>query len=291
MIRAVRPWCEHFGVRKPGAVRTKIGGHRQPLAAAVRRHPHGAFFVLAYALSWGYWIPAALAGGRLSHFPGLLGPMVAAFVVAAVRQGRCGVRDLLRRMAKWRVPAVWYAVAAVPAAVGLALGGLALAGRGRPTVEDLSTMPGLPAIGWLGVLALVLIVNGYGEEVGWRGHAWPRLRERHTTAGAALILAILWAGWHLPTFWMDTGMRDFDLLILPGWLVGLAAGAVVLGWIYERTGSSLLIVALFHALINMAGATLATEGVPAVAVTIVVIGWAVAILRIEGATDRVRRSS
>ena len=152
-------------------------------------------------------------------------------------------------------------------------------------------MPGLPAIGWLGVLTLVLIVNGYGEEVGWRGHAWPRLRERHTTAGAALILAILWAGWHLPTFWMDTGMRDFDLLILPGWLVGLAAGAVVLGWIYERTGSSLLIVALFHALINMAGATLATEGVPAVAVTIVVIGWAVAILRIEGATDRVRRSS
>lgn len=66
---------------------------------------------------------------------------------------------------------------------------------------------------------------------------------------------------------------------------------MVLGWIYERTGSSLLIVALFHALINMAGATLATEGVPAVAVTIVVIGWAVAFLRIEGAADRVRRSS
>ena len=30
----------------------------------VRRHPLVSFFVLAYGLSWAYWIPLALAGVR-----------------------------------------------------------------------------------------------------------------------------------------------------------------------------------------------------------------------------------
>jgi len=54
------------------------------MAAVIRRHPLPAFFVLAYLFSWSYWIPLALAGGEGSHIPGLLGPMLAAFVVGAV---------------------------------------------------------------------------------------------------------------------------------------------------------------------------------------------------------------
>lgn len=254
------------------------------LAAAIRRYPLGAFLLFTYAYSWGYWIPVALTGGKLSHFPGLMGPMFAAFTVAAVAAGGAGPRDLVSRMARWRVPVRWYAAALVPGIVGLiAVVGLALAGGGWPSATQLSTMPGLPLVGWLGVLALVLVINGYGEEVGWRGHAWPRLRERHAMAGAALILAPLWALWHLPTFWIDSGMRGFDLLLIPGWIIGLASGAVVLGWLYERTNSSLLIVALFHALLNMGSATSATEGLPRIFVSVVVIAWAVVILRQEEA--------
>lgn len=261
---------------------TKVRGPR--LAAAVRRHPVGAFVFFAFAYSWGYWIPVALTGGKLSHFPGLLGPMLAAFTVAAVTNGVAGPRDLLARMGRWRVPIRWYAAAAVPAVAGLiGLGVLWATGRGTPSVAELSTMAGLPSVGWLGMFALVFVVNGYGEEVGWRGHAWPALRERHSMAGSATILAIYWAAWHVPTFWIDSGLRGFEPLLIPGWLIGLTAGAVVLGWLYERAGSSLLIVALFHALLNMASATPATEGFPSIVVTLVVIVWAVRILRAEAA--------
>jgi membrane protease YdiL (CAAX protease family) len=264
---------------------TKVGVPR--LAAVVRRHPFGAFLFFTFAYSWGYWIPVALAGGKLSHFPGLIGPMLAAFTVAAVSDGVAGPRDLLARMVRWRVPARWYAAAAVPGVAGLlGLGALSVTGRELPSVAELSTMAGLPSVGWLGVLALVFVVNGYGEEVGWRGHAWPRLRERHGMAGAALILAVFWAVWHVPTFWIDSGLRDFDPLLIPGWLIGLAAGAVVLGWLYERACASLLIVALFHALLNMASATPATEGFPAIFVTFVVIAWAAKILHDEGCSPR-----
>jgi membrane protease YdiL (CAAX protease family) len=260
---------------------TQVAGRGLP--AAVRRHPLAAYFALAFACSWGYWIPVAAAGGRPSHFPGLLGPMLAAVLVTGVSQGRPGLRDLGSRMVRWRVPLRWYAAATLPLAVGLvALGVLWFAGAKLPSLAQLGDMPGLPALGWLAVLVLSLVVNGYGEETGWRGFAWPRLRQRHGLAGAALLLAVPWALWHLPLFWLDTGLRGFPLLMLPGLLVGMAAGAVVLGWLYEQARSSILVVALFHACLNMASATRGTEGLVATVVSIVIIGWAVVILRADG---------
>lgn len=266
----------------PRGIRAATRVCRHGLPAAVRRHPLAAFFLLAYAFSWGYWLPVALTGGHLSHFPGLLGPMLSALLVTAIVQGWAGLRDLLSRLGRWRVPLRWYGAAVVPVVAGLlTLGGLWLAGHHLPSLTQLSTMPGLPAVGWVGVMLLALVVNGYGEETGWRGLAWPQLRKRHGLGSAALLLAIPWAVWHLPTFWLDTGMRGFSLLLLPGFFVGMAAGAVVLGWLYERARCSVLIVALFHALLNMASATTGTEGLVAATVSTVVIVWAIAILRAE----------
>jgi membrane protease YdiL (CAAX protease family) len=263
------------------------------VAASVRRHPLAAFFLLTYLLSWGYWVPVALAGGHTSHFPGLLGPMVAALLLTPLVAGRAGLADLLRRMGRWRAAPRWYAAALVPFAAALVGAGfLALLDPDRPPWRDgrLAQMPGLPEAGWLGVLALVLVVNGYGEETGWRGYAWPRLRERHGIAGAALLLTVPWALWHLPTFFVDSGMRGFPPLMLPGFLVGMAAGAVVLGWLYERSGASLPVVVVFHSMLNMGSATRATEGLPAACASAAVIVWAVLILRREHARDVAARS-
>lgn len=253
----------------------------------VRRHPLGAFFTLAYGLSWAVWVPEAIAGGHVSHVPGLLGPMVAAFVVTAMVGGRPGLRDLVGRMVRWRVGWQWYAAALVPLAAGaVVVGAQALVGNG-PSWQQLSTVEGFPSAGWPAVAALLLLVNGFGEETGWRGVAWPTLRRRHTLGGAALLLAVPWAGWHLPTFWIDSGMRGFPVWLLPGFLAGLTAGAVVLGWLYERSGASILIVAVWHMSLNMASATTGSE-VVAPFVSAVVIAWAVWILRREARSTPAR---
>lgn len=250
------------------------------VSGRIRRHALGAYFVLAFAFSWLLWVPEALAGGHASHVLGLLGPMVAAFVVTATVDGAAGLRDLLARMLRWRVAPRWYAASLVPLAAGaVAVGIQALVGSG-PSWQELSTVEGFPAAGWLGVAVLLLVVNGYGEETGWRGFAWPRLRERHTLGGAALLLAVPWAVWHLPTLWIDSGMRGFPWWLLPGFFAGLAAGAVVLGWLYERSGASILVVALWHTSLNMASATTGSD-VAAPFVSAVVIAWAIWILRQE----------
>lgn len=246
----------------------------------VRRHPLPSFFVLACAISWAYWIPLVVWAPEATHFPGLLGPMLAAVVLTALLDGGVGLRALSARAVRWRVPLRWYAAALAPVVVGvLALGWLAATGEGWPTWFELSTIPGVPDIGLLGLFAVLVVVNGYGEETGWRGYAWPRLRARHSLGVAALVLSVPWAIWHLPTFWLETGLADLGLATVPGWLVALPFGAIVLGWLYESAHSSLWVVALFHAAVNWASATLATAGLPAAVVSVVVVVAALVILR------------
>jgi hypothetical protein len=69
----------------------------------VRKHPVVVFFALAYGLSWAYWLLLATAGTRIgpgsssTHFPGLLGPAVAAFTVTGLTDGKRGIVALARR--------------------------------------------------------------------------------------------------------------------------------------------------------------------------------------------------
>jgi uncharacterized protein len=248
----------------------------------VGQHLFGTYAVLACAISWTYWLVLLLRGGSESHAPGLLGPMVAGFVVVALARGWAGPAALLRRMVRWRVSLRWYLVALSPLVVvaGAAVIGVVL-GRGWPTAIDLFAIDGFPSGTVLGAYLAVLVLNGFGEEVGWRGVGWPALRSQRSFVGAAARLALVWAVWHIPTLWLDTGMSDLPLVLLPGWLLGLAAGAVVFGWVYERTGESLLVVAIFHANINVASASTVTAGGARVVTSMAVIVAAIAILRHE----------
>jgi hypothetical protein len=89
------------------------------ILGAVRRHPLGTFYLLAFLISWGYWVPNAVSGGDLTHAPGLMGPMIAALVITGLTGGRAGLRDLAARMTRWRVPVRWYVAAVAPLAVAV----------------------------------------------------------------------------------------------------------------------------------------------------------------------------
>ena len=207
----------------------------------VKRHPLIAFFVLAFALSWWPWILYAVG---LSPAPiASFGPFLAALVVLAITQGKSGIGGLLRRMVQWRVGLRWYAVALL-LPIGIALAATALnvlLGAQAPSAADLG--------GWTGLFstfALALLIPGIGgawEEPGWRGFALPRLQAGRSALVASLILGAVWALWHLP-FVVATGqMGGWDIVIIMAW-------TLVLTWVYNGTGGSVLIVMLFHAMFN-----------------------------------------
>jgi membrane protease YdiL (CAAX protease family) len=208
-----------------------------------------------------------------THFPGLLGPAFAALVVTAMSDGAPGVRELLSRLVKWRIGG-WLAFALLsPVALWLlAAGVLAIQGTAVPSLSAFGVFPGLPATTFVVVFLAEFLINGYGEETGWRGFALPRLQRRHSALVATLILAPLWAGWHLPMLWINAGMRGMSPAMMAGFVFGIACGAIVLTWLYIRSGQSVLATALWHAGYNMVSATAAAAPAAAIVTTGVIVG-------------------
>jgi membrane protease YdiL (CAAX protease family) len=213
-----------------------------------------------------------------THLPGLMGAAIAAIIVTALVDGAAGLRELGARARRWRVPARWYLLTAATAGM-LALAPLVRQIRGDPlpsAVEYLSYsgVGRLPAA--LTVL-VVLVVNGFGEEIGWRGFLADRLLERHGLVATALIVAPIWAGWHAPMFWFVANLAGLGLGGTVGWLLGLTAGSILLTWLYLSSGRSIWVVSLWHTAFNFTTATTAATGVPAAAASTLVMAAAVAI--------------
>lgn len=256
----------------------------------VKRYPLASFVVLTYVLSWAYWIPLAVRGARVSpggsvtHFPGLLGPAIAAFVITALSEGPAGVSRLLRRTVLVSKPLLRFLAYSLSPLGFLAVAIIAarIASRPLPAVSDFGLYSGLPALSLPVVLLLVVLFSGYGEEIGWRGFALAPLQGRFGAVRGTLVLALIWAGWHTPAFWFVEGYRAMGVVgLLGGFGLGICAGAIVLARILNRTDGSVLAAALWHATYNLTSATAGGRGMVGAFTTTCVMAWAVWILLYE----------
>ena len=159
------------------------------------------------------------------------------------------------RLRAWRRPWRWYLLAlGLPPAVYLAGVGAAAALGGQ--------VPFHPAL----LLALVYFLPAnFGEEVGWRGYALPRLQARYGPLPASLLVGALWALFHLPASLTQAPIYFGILTAL------LLATSVLMTWVFNRTAGSVPVVAVVHA--SMDTMTLVTPlgetGTPVVAYALV----------------------
>jgi len=210
----------------------------------LKQHPIIAFFVLAFALAWSIRIGMNIASidaaplKLLAEFV----PAIAALIVTAAVNGKAGVRTLLGRVRKFRVNPWWYVLVLIgPAALQLvSIGAFVLVGGPGGQFQ----FPGLV----LPIILTIGIILSVGEEIGWRGFALPHLQSRSNPVVASLIIGVLWAFWHVPG-----DITNLSLLTLPStyiaflWFLGLTvSGSVLMTWVYNRTGGSLLLMTLFH---------------------------------------------
>ncbi|MEO7792021.1 MAG: CPBP family intramembrane glutamic endopeptidase, partial [Vicinamibacterales bacterium] len=233
-----------------------------PAIGMSRRYPLATFWALAYAISWllwaPLWLPAFGVDGLptlpLHHALGSLGPIAAAFLVSAAETGVAGPADLLRRMGLWRGRLVWVAVALLAplAVLMLAVVAASLVSGDRLSFTGLGQSRDFPQLSAAGFLAYNVVSFGYGEEVGWRGFALPRLQARHSALVASLVLTLGWALWHAPLFLYRSGYTSMNAAGVTGWFFSLVTGAVLLTWLYNGSKGSLLVVAFFHAAVDVA---------------------------------------
>lgn len=219
------------------------------------------FVVAVLVLSWLRFIPLLLERAGVET-PGVVvdwllpalgsfGPLIVALVLVSRLLGRSGVRALLKEAIAWRVGGMWYLVALLGPSVLVASGFLALLFTGR----------GIPALGVghllgsLGLLATGLVFM-FGEELGWRSYLQRRLQSRTSSLITALLIGVVWAGWHAPLFVTGDAVQS-TIPRFPYFLLLLAL-SVLFAWVYNATGSALLVV-LAHGAFNAWVGSLALE--------------------------------
>jgi membrane protease YdiL (CAAX protease family) len=246
------------------------------------RHPVSAYFVVAYAISWSLAVPLALqAQGVIAtnlpwalHYLTAFGPAIAALAIAAVLGEPLGAARPDRLPDGWR-RAAWWVVGFGSPLLLFEIAQLAgwTSGAPVPTWAALGRVNFLPDLG-LGAWVLWLLTNGIGEEVGWRGFALPRLQRRHSALASSLLLAMGWAGWHLPAFLYVPSYTAIGLSILPGFFLGIVAGSIVLTWLYNSSRASVAAVVLWHASFNFVSGSPNASGLVAAVTSTLVMTWA-----------------
>lgn len=211
-------------------------------ASATRSDVH-SFFVLACAITWLLDLPLALSWW--SHTPppayamtmvglGALGPTLAALIVAAPRG------ELREVFGRWKTRPAWIVLGLVlPLAVHLPATLIDVALGDHPAQWF------YPPVGAEHVAALV--VFPVGEELGWRGFAYPRLEKRYGAVYGSLLLGAVWGLWHLGMLYAPDPLRRLPLSTLGVYMAELALWSVVMAWMFERAGRSMAVAIAIHA--------------------------------------------
>jgi membrane protease YdiL (CAAX protease family) len=206
------------------------------------------FFVLVFALALPFW----LLGALVNHIPipinlpvsalQFVCPMIAAFILVSREEHPGGIKRLLKSAFDVRSikPKIWYVpiILLMPLVMLLSYGVMLL--LGRPLHE-----PFIPVL-LIPIFFVVFFLSAVGEEVGWMGYAAPPMQERLSAFTTGLLLGMVWALWHvIPELSANP----------PAWVAGQFFSTILLRilivWLYNNTGTSVLAAILFHDMVNV----------------------------------------
>ncbi len=224
---------------------------------AVARHPVVVFMAIGLGAAFAVSLIPAIVDAQILPFDlplhglvgGVLGVGLGAFLVTYALAGRAGVADLARRSVRWRVPLRWYLIALLTVPVGATLVSLAIY-----RTDAVAALSG----GWPRVVVdvaaaflLQLALFQLPEEIGFTGFLQHHWQDRYHPMKLTAYVALLWALWHVPDHFAEEGWGLEQLIAAPVVFViesvSLFFARALFVWLYNRTGYSVLLVAIFHA--------------------------------------------
>jgi uncharacterized protein len=262
------------------------------LRRLVARHPVASFLVMVFAVNCAVALSPLLTRRDILPFGlapydslgHIFGVALPAFIVVAAMHGRAGVRDLAHRSLRWRVGVQWYLIALLGVPVSSMLCASVL--FGLAPLEALVEKWELLLTVVLPQLLLLIVFFNLAEEVGWTGFLQARLQERHGPLKASLIVTLPFALYHLPAWMVEfkLGLAQLHLALALTGVLGISQlfGRIIITWLYNNTGYSVLLVGMFHSSFNVTTSTfdsfiprdtsfLIAAGVVAVAAVLLVV--------------------
>lgn len=235
------------------------------------RHPIASFLALFYGLGWACFVPSLLGNQGFGILPtdipvdpfrllSIVFFALVPFAVTRIIDGPGSARRLFGQVRHVRVGAKWYVVALFgpPAALLVAASII----KGAAPIESIAqNFASIPTGFLLGLVILALLGNLW-EETSWSGFVTARLQARYGPLRASLIVAPLFGLYHFPLFFIIGGLSDspnhlaiadFPMYAASLLIVFSGPMRILLTWLYNSTGRSLPVVALFHGSINATG--------------------------------------
>jgi uncharacterized protein len=233
----------------------------EPVSLPERR-PLLAFAGISIALTWAVQFTFLTLGWPL--FPALIIELVVLLATATAvthrMEGRAGVRRLYRQAVRWQVGPWWYLAVLFMLPVVTVLIAAATGTLSGP--ED---SWGTEVFQYL-FLTLVFgaLLGNVWEELAWTGFLQARLTDRHGLLKGALWTALPFGLIHLPLAFEENGLagtRLSDVALTWALLLGVAPFfRYLIGIVYQRTGRSVLAVAILHGSFNACASTTLTTG-------------------------------
>lgn len=218
------------------------------------------YFLIAFIFSWLFWIPQALISTGLLSAPSIFtnflfspfnpaafGPLVSAFALTYINEGKEGIKHLLKRgvdykfKKRWYVPIFFLFPIMTCSALLLAI----LSGEDLPELSVLSN----PLFIAVGFVYIFFLGGPFQEEWGWRGYALDGLQAKWNAVISSLILGGIWGAWHLPLFFISGTIQSQTPIW--GFMILILCGTILFTWVYNNTKGSILAVMLFHTMNNL----------------------------------------
>ena len=227
----------------------------------IQRYPLSAYVLLCYLFSWAFLLPCyrILLNAEEGTFPwlaliglpGAYGPSLIAILMVKLTEEKGRVKELLGKLLLWKAAWRWYllillipvlletAAVLISQAFGVALGAFAL--KRALTV-------------YFPYVLIALPFGPMGEELGWRGYLLPKLLGKHKPLVASVILGFIWTFWHMASFSFP-GAAIPSIFNVTGFTIFLYLATIfgetlLITYLYLKTGGSLLLAILFHAVFN-----------------------------------------
>jgi membrane protease YdiL (CAAX protease family) len=201
------------------------------------------FVLLLFGLSIPLWVIGSIYDVQL--FPGfnllqlpLAMPGVAALILIYMESGRNGIGALLKRTYDFRniKSKIWYlpVLLTYPGISFLDYLIQRLSGTSMPALHF-----SLPI--FLGYSTMIFFATG--EELGLTGYAIDRLQQRYSALTSGILLGLIWAGYHIPSF-IISGYYSAEWIFWHA--LYTIVGRVLFVWVYNNSGKSFFSMSLFH---------------------------------------------